>query len=89
VVKMILAGATCVQCVSTLFRNRISHIEKMVKDIGTWMEGKGYDTLDSFRGRMSRKNSADPWIYTRAQYVKMLLGPKSGGGGGMNPFDQG
>jgi dihydroorotate dehydrogenase (fumarate) len=89
VAKMILAGATCVQCVSTLFKNRISHIEKMVEDIERWMEGKGYDSLDSFRGRMSRRNSSDPWIYTRAQYVKMLMEPKSGGGGGMNPFDRG
>jgi len=85
--KMILAGATCVQCVSTLFKNKVTHIGKMVEDLGKWMEIKGYGDLDAFRGKMSRKNSTDPWIYTRAQYVKMLLKPKSKGG--MNPFAEG
>jgi dihydroorotate dehydrogenase (fumarate) len=80
VVKMILAGATCVQCVTTLFENEVGHLRTMVQDMEKWMEGKGYESLDAFRGKMSRKNSTDPWIYTRAQYVKMLLKPKSKGG---------
>jgi len=75
-VKMILAGATCVQFVSTLFKNKISHIKTMAEDLGRWMDEKGYKDIGSFRGKMSKKNSSDPWVYTRAQYVKMLLKPK-------------
>ncbi len=75
-VKMILAGATCVQFVSTLFKNRISHIGTMAEDIERWMDEKGYKDIDSFRGKMSKNKSSDPWVYTRAQYVKMLLKPK-------------
>ena len=37
------------------------------------MEAKGYGALADFRGKMSRARSADPWIYTRSQYVKLLL----------------
>ncbi len=82
--KMILAGATCVQCVSTLFKNKITHISTMTQDLEKWMDEKGYRDLESFRGKMSKKNSEDPWVYTRSQYVKMLLKPKSRGA--MDPF---
>jgi len=84
VAKMILAGATCCQCVSTLYENKISHIRTMVEGLEKWMEGKGYENIEHFRGKMSRNNSKDPWVYTRAQYVKMLLKPKRKGGA--NPF---
>jgi dihydroorotate dehydrogenase (fumarate) len=76
VIKMILAGANCVQCVSTLFKNKVTHLGTMVQDLEKWMDEKGYKNLDSFRGKLSRKNSKDPWSYTRAQYVKLLLNPK-------------
>jgi dihydroorotate dehydrogenase (fumarate) len=84
VVKMVLAGATCVQFVSTLFKNKIVHIGTMAEEIERWMEEKGYKDIGSFRGKMSKKNSADPWVYTRAQYVKMLLKPKQKNA--MDPF---
>jgi dihydroorotate dehydrogenase (fumarate) len=76
VVKMILAGATCVQVVSTLFQNGVEHIGKMLQAIEEWMKAKGCDSLEDFRGRLSRRNIADPWVYTRAQYVKFLLNPE-------------
>jgi dihydroorotate dehydrogenase (fumarate) len=76
VIKMILAGANCVQCVSTLLKNKVTHIGTMIQDLEKWMDEKRYKDLDSFRGKLSRKNSKDPWSYARAQYVKLLLNPK-------------
>ncbi len=76
VIKMILAGADCIQCVSTLFINKVDYIKTMLSDIEKWMDTKGYKNLEGFRGKMSRKNSSDPWIYTRAQYVKLLVKPE-------------
>ncbi len=76
VVKMILAGATCVQVVSTLYKNGIEQIHSMLENLKTWMEQKGYASLNEFRGKMNKKNSKDPWIYTRAQYVNLLMNPK-------------
>ncbi|MBN1155638.1 dihydroorotate dehydrogenase-like protein [candidate division KSB1 bacterium] len=73
VVKMLLAGADCVQVVSTLYKNGIDYISTMLGDIESWMKAKGYKKLEDFRGKLSRKNSADPWIYKRAQYVRLLL----------------
>jgi dihydroorotate dehydrogenase (fumarate) len=76
VIKMLLAGSKCVQVVSTLFNNKITHIQTMLKDLEEWMGDKGYTKLDDFRGKMSKKNSKDPWTYERAQYVKLLFEAK-------------
>ena len=73
VAKMILAGADGVQVVSTLYRNNLSQIGTIVEELGSWMDSKGYASLDDFRGRMSRKHSPDPWAYKRAQYVQLLM----------------
>ena len=75
VAKMILAGANCAQVVSTLFKNKIPHLGTMVQDLSKWMDEKGYKDLASFRGRMSKKNTKDPWIYARAQYIRLLMSP--------------
>jgi len=75
-IKMLLAGATCVQVASTLFTNGIGHVKTMLEAIEHWMDEKGYADLASFRGKLSREKSPDPWAYTRAQYVKLLINPK-------------
>lgn len=73
VCKMLLAGAQCVQVVSTLFINKMTHIQVMLRDLEEWMGDKGYTKLDDFRGKMSKKNSKNPWTYERGQYVKLIF----------------
>jgi len=73
-IKMIMAGATAVQVVSTLYRNKVTHIGEMLAEINTWMDGKGYKSLADFRGQASKKNVKDPWAFERGQYIKALLG---------------
>lgn len=75
VAKMILAGADVVQVVTTLYRNKITQLGRIVNDLNKWMDKKGYASLADFRGKMSRKNSTDPWAYKRAQYAKLLMKP--------------
>ncbi|MFO7655507.1 MAG: dihydroorotate dehydrogenase-like protein [Bacteroidales bacterium] len=72
-VKMILAGADCVQIVSTVYKNKIEVIKTIVDDIQKWMEKKGYDKLSDFRGKLSNKTINDPFVYKRAQYIDLLL----------------
>lgn len=73
VIKMLLAGADCVQVVSTLYQNGIPYITEMLKDINTWMDNKKYGTINAFRGKLSKKNMKDPFAYKRAQYVDILM----------------
>jgi dihydroorotate dehydrogenase (fumarate) len=72
-IKMILAGASCVQVVSTLYKNKISSLANLIKEAESWMDGKGYKDLAAFKGKMDAKNNPDPGFYRRAQYVKNLI----------------
>ncbi|RPJ69546.1 MAG: dihydroorotate dehydrogenase-like protein [Alphaproteobacteria bacterium] len=73
VVKMILAGADCVQIVSTVYKNKVEYIATILKDLETWMESKNYGKLDDFKGKLSNKKTNDPFVYKRAQYIDLLL----------------
>jgi dihydroorotate dehydrogenase (fumarate) len=73
VIKMILAGADCVQVVSTLYKHKPEHIETILSDITAWMESNKYSTLSDFRGKLSKKAVKDPFVYKRGQYVDLLL----------------
>ena len=73
VVKMILAGADCVQVVSTVYRNKVEVIGQMLTELNEWMDANKYTKLADFRGKLSRANMKDPFIYKRAQYVDLLL----------------
>ncbi len=73
VIKMILAGANSVEIVSTLYLNQIEIIRSIINDIEKWMDSKGYKTIDSFRGKLSRKNSENKLPYHRAQYLDFMM----------------
>jgi len=75
VIKMILAGASAVQIVSALYEHGINHIKTILSEIETWMSKKGYNSLADFQGKLNKLNSNDPWIYSRAQYVNLLMKP--------------
>lgn len=72
-IKMILAGADCVQVVSTLYKNKINVIGSIVSEIEEWMDYKGYKTIDDFKGKLSNKRSVNKLPYHRAQYLDILM----------------
>ncbi len=71
--KVILAGANNVQVVSTLYKNGVDYIATILKEMEEWMDAKGYNTLDEFRGKLSRKSLNNPYVYKRAQYIDIIL----------------
>jgi len=73
VVKMVLAGADCVQVVGALYKNKIGYISAILTELEKWMASKNYKSLKDFRGKLSNKNTNDPYVYKRAQYVDLLL----------------
>jgi len=73
VVKMLLAGADCVQVVSTIYKNGFEQVGKILKEVEDWMERKNFASVDQFQGKLSRKNMKDPFAYKRAQYVDILM----------------
>jgi dihydroorotate dehydrogenase (fumarate) len=77
VVKMILAGADTVEVVSTLYLNQINVIESIVTNMEKWMDSRGYKTLDSFRGKLSKNQTEDPLPLRRAQYIDFKMSTAS------------
>lgn len=72
-IKAILAGASAFQTVSSLYKNGTDHIKTILTDIEKWMDSKGYDSIEDFKGKLSRKNLKDPFAYRRSQYVDILM----------------
>ena len=73
-IKQLLAGADAVQVASTLYQNGKGRIGEMLKTLEEWMEGKGYNKLADFRGRMSQAKSSNPAAYERMQFMKYFGG---------------
>ena len=72
-IKMLLAGATAFEVVSTIYQNGIGQITTILNDLQIWMKEKGYTKIEDFRGKLAKKNLKDPFAYRRAQYVDILM----------------
>jgi dihydroorotate dehydrogenase (fumarate) len=74
--RAILAGACGVQTASALIKNGIPYLSTMIRELEGWMEEKGYQVLDDFKGSLSQREHDDPYAFERAQYVKLLRSQK-------------
>lgn len=70
VIKQILAGANAVQVVSSIYNKGPERIQNMLKDIKKWMISKDFETIDQFRGKLSRENISNPAIFERVQFMR-------------------
>ncbi len=69
-IKMLLAGAQTVQVCSTLYKNGIDELSKIIQEISDWMDRKNYERIADFRGIMNYKDIENPSIYERSQFMK-------------------
>ena len=73
-IKQILAGATAVQVVSSLYKNGKGQIKTMLSILEEWMTKKGFNSLSDFRGKMSQARSSNPAAYERVQFMRYFGG---------------
>ncbi|MBI4721029.1 MAG: dihydroorotate dehydrogenase-like protein [Chitinivibrionia bacterium] len=69
---MMLVGADVAQCASALLKNGPGSLKKMLQGIEAWMEEKEYASIKQMKGSMSYRSMAEPAVYERANYIKML-----------------
>ena len=69
VVKMMLAGATTVQVVSTLYKNGIDTIRQLNQGLCAWMEKKGYDNIQQSRGKLAVQPTEKATVAMRTQFM--------------------
>ena len=75
-IKLFLSGATTVQVVSAIYKHGLERIGEIKKEISEWMESKGYDSIDQFRGKLANNNldkNENALVYKRAQYIDLLM----------------
>lgn len=70
VIKQLLAGATVTQMASTIYKNGPEVLTKILNFMHEWMEEKGYNYIDQFRGNLSMSAAENPEIYERVQFMK-------------------
>lgn len=70
VVKMLLAGATTVQVVSCLYKNGVEYLRELNDGLKHWMEAKGFDNLQQFRGRLAVATTDKASVAMRTQFMK-------------------
>ncbi len=70
VVKQLLAGANAVQVVSALYEHGVDYLKQMLGDVENWMDEKGYEKIDDFRGMLSQEQFVNPSLYERVQFMK-------------------
>ncbi len=69
-IKMILVGADASEIVSTLYRNKPAVIGEMLDTLQKWMEAHHFTAIDAFKGIRSQKDSTNPEVFNRMQYMK-------------------
>lgn len=74
VIKQLLAGATAVQLVSTVYKNGPGQIATILKGLEEWMEQKSFATLADFRGQLSYEKATEPAVFERTQFMKYYGG---------------
>ena len=72
VIKYLLAGADVVMTTSALLRHGVGHMKVLVDGLKSWLAARELDTLDRVRGRLSQHNIADPAVFARANYIRVL-----------------
>ncbi|MCK7471184.1 MAG: dihydroorotate dehydrogenase-like protein [Desulfomicrobium escambiense] len=73
VIKQLLAGATAVQVCSTLYIHGFEVLSRIRNEVEDWMKTHHHTTIDDFRGKLSRLNSANPADHERLQYIRALV----------------
>ncbi len=75
-IKLFLSGATTVQVVSAIYKHGLERIGEIKKEISEWMDRKGYNSIDEFKGKLSNINldvNENALVYKRAQYIDLLM----------------
>ncbi len=69
-VKMLLAGASAVEVVSTIYKHGPSRIKQMNEFLAEYMDKYNYKTIDDFRGIMSQDKVKNPAMFERVQFMR-------------------
>lgn len=72
VLKGLMAGAKVTMMASELLQNGIRRIRQILEEIAVWMHEREYESVNQMIGSMSQQHCAEPAVFERANYMKVL-----------------
>lgn len=73
-IKQLLAGATAVQVVSTVYKHGSVQLRTILDGLEAWMEEKSFGSVNDFRGKLGYEQIEDPAVFERTQSMKYFAG---------------
>lgn len=70
VIKLLLVGASTVQLRSVLFTQGFDFVQQANDYLKSWMQNKGYQKLNAFKGHMAIQKNSTASAFFRVQYMK-------------------
>jgi dihydroorotate dehydrogenase (fumarate) len=70
--KMLLVGADVVHMASALLLHGPSRLAEVLQGIHRWMEMHEYSSVAQLKGSMSQTHQADPSVFARESYIRVL-----------------
>ncbi len=70
IIKMLMAGASSVEMVSAVYKEGPEVIRWMLGEVEKWMERRGYESINDFKGRLSQRKSSNPEVFERVQFMR-------------------
>jgi dihydroorotate dehydrogenase (fumarate) len=71
-IKYLMAGADVVMSTAALLQQGPPFFARLLADMTTWMEQKGYTSVSQMRGSMSQQSVMDSSAFVRGNYIKVL-----------------
>jgi dihydroorotate dehydrogenase (fumarate) len=72
--KAILTGAHVVQMTSALLERGVSHVGTVVRELGAWLDEKGYAKVADARSVLDLRSAPDARAWERLNYARVLGG---------------
>lgn len=70
-IKQLLAGATTVQIASALYKKGFDVVPEILKGTIEWMAKHKFESVDDFRGKLSKAKIENPAALERVQFMKL------------------
>lgn len=70
-IKQLLAGATTVQIASALYKKGFDVVPEILKGTIGWMAKHKFESVDDFRGKLSKAKIENPAALERVQFMKL------------------
>ncbi len=83
VLKSMMAGAQVAMVASELLQNGPERLASMVEEMRAWMQEHEYESVAQMRGSMSQRKVADPGVFERANYMRVLQAWRPDPAGGL------